>query len=156
MPDPNAPNPATDLTVTMAERGASDDIVSVQVNVAGTSGIYAAAFDVVCDSQDGCDPASVEFVQTSAGTLLEHDGNGPNYTATARGVWPVVIGASRSGAVAGADATAPETLVNLVFRVKQTGSFKLKFQNAALIRLVNNVRQPISGTSWDAGSLQGS
>lgn len=153
VPDPNAPAPATALTVTMAQGSATDDLVSVQVSVAGTSGIYAAAFDVMCDALDGCNPSSVEFVQPSAGSVLEQGGNVPNYTATARGVWPVVIGASRSGAVAGVNVTAPQALLNLVFRVREKGSFKLKIQNAALI---DGARQPIPGTSWYAGSLQGS
>jgi hypothetical protein len=153
VPDPNAPSPTSALTVTMAQGAASDDLVTVEVNVAGTSGVYGAAFDLVCDSQYGCNPTKVEFVEPSAGSLLEQGSNAPNYTATATGVWPVVLGVSRSGAVPGIDVTTPKTLVNLAFRVKATGTFNLEVRNAALI---DSAGQPIPGVAWYAGSLQGS
>ncbi len=152
-PDPTAPNPTTPLTVTMAKGAVADDLVTVQVNVSGTGGVYGAAFDVACDSGDGCDPASVEFVQPSAGSLLEQGGDVPNYTTTPSGAWPVVVGASRSGAVAGVDVSTPQTLVKLTFRVKAKGTFKLKVQNAALI---DSTRHAITGVGWYAGSLLGS
>ncbi len=152
-PDPGAPSPTSPLTVTMAQGAVADDLVTVLLNVSGTDGVYGAAFDVVCDSADGCVPSSVDFVQPSAGSLLEQGGDVPNYTATPTAVWPVVIGASRSGSVGGVNVTTPQTIVKLTFRVKSKGTFKLKVQNAALI---DNTGHAIPGVGWYAGSLQGS
>jgi len=152
-PDPSAPSPTSALTITMAQSAVADDLVTVQLNVSGTNGVYGAAFEVACDSSDGCIPANVEFVQPSAGSLLEQGGNAPNYTATATGVWPVVVGSSRTGPVAGVNVTTPQPLVKLTFRVKATGTYKIKVQNAALI---DSAGTAIPGVGWYAGSLQGS
>ncbi len=153
VPDPNAPSAPTPLTVTMSQGPVAGDLVAVRVNVTSTSGVNGAAFDLVCDPADGCVPASVEFVQASPGTLLEQGGNAPTYTATADGVWPVVVGASRTGAGSGVDASTPRMLVSLTFRVKAVGTYKLKVQNAALIDASGHA---IPGVTFYAGSLQGS
>ncbi len=151
--DPGAPSPSSPLTVTMSQGAVTDDLVTVQVNVSGTNGVAAAAFYVACDTANGCVPSNVEFVSWSAGSLLETGGASANYSASAQGAWPVVVGASRTGGVSGVDVTTLKTLVKLTFRLKATGSFKLTVQNAALI---DSSRQPIPGVSWYAGSLQGS
>jgi hypothetical protein len=108
--------------------------------------VFGAAFDVEYDS------TKMDYVGWSGGTLLEQGGNTPNYTVTLPQAGTVVVGASRTG-TNGVTASG-QAIVNLTFRVKQTGTFPVAVLNTVLYDS-QNPPQPISGITWFAGSLTG-
>jgi hypothetical protein len=146
---PEEPNPSAS-TVAMAQASAAGDVVIVELRVTDTNGVYGAAFEVFFDS------ASVQYVNWSPGTLLEQGGNSPVYNV---GLDPsdsghLLVGASRTGNVPGADASGSRPLIRLAFRARRAGSFPLSFANAALFD-AQNPPASLSGISWFAGSVVG-
>ncbi len=146
---PDQPSPGAN-DVAMARGSASADVVTVDVNVTDTGDVYGAAFDLFFDS------AGVQYVNWSAGNLLEQGGNSPVYNVRldSSDAGHLLVGASRTGSVPPVDVSGTKTLVRLTFRVKQTGSFPLSFANEALFDGQNPPRE-ISGISWFAGSVTG-
>jgi len=138
-----------DGTVAMALGGASGNLVTVEVNVTGVDDVFSADFDVTYD------PQQAEFVNWSAGTLLETGGNTPSYILTAVQPGLVTVGATRTGGSSGGvDVGASQTLINLLFRVTEPGASALTFQSASLLD-AQDLPQPIPGLSWFGGTLTG-
>lgn len=139
-------------TVSMASGGSDGDEVVVRIDVTGQDGVWAAAFDVHFE------PAYVEYVGYAAGTLLEQSGGTVNYTVEepegSSGL--VVVGVSLTGTTPAVGTTTTRTLVSLRFRVKDLGTFPLRFGDGAVL-LDSNI-DPLTGLTepWPAGSLQGS
>ena len=138
--------PPASGTVSMAEDSVVGDVVTLRVDVTDAVGIYGAAFDVAYD------PESVSFRDWAPGTLLEQDGNAPNYTVVALQNGTVVVGASRTGAVSGVDAVGSRTLVRIVFEAKRAGTTPISFRSESV---TDDDVPPgeIPGLSWFGGSL---
>jgi hypothetical protein len=133
-------------SVALAQGTATGNLVTVRVNVVGVNGVYGGAFDLTFDA------AKVDYVSYSAGTLLEQGGNTPNYSVGVAQSGRLVVGASRTGSTA-VNASG-QAIVQVTFRVKQTGTSAVAIENMQLYG--NQVPpQPIGGISWFAGSLSG-
>jgi len=138
-----------DGTVAMALDGASGDLVTVAVNVTGVNDVFSADFEVTYD------PQQAEFINWSAGTLLETGGNAPSYFLTATQAGLLTVGATRTGGGSGGvDVGASQTLIHLLFRVREPGASDLGFQRASLLD-AQDPPQPIAGLSWYGGTLTG-
>jgi hypothetical protein len=143
---PEQPNPADD-TIAMAFEQASGSVVGVAVTVTGVDDLFSADFDVTYD------PQQADFVNWSAGTLLETGGNAPSYMLTATQPGVVTVGATRTGGGSGGvDVGTTQTLIYLVFQVKEPGSSALGFQRASLLD-AQDPPQSIPGLSWFGGTL---
>ena len=144
---PDQPAPAA-KTVAMAEGSKSNDVVTVNITLTSTNGVYATAFDVVFD---GAHTAYLGFVQ---GAVFEQGGNSPNYTVSAASTpGRVVVGVSRTGATA-TNVSGTKTILGLQFRVKQAGVYPVAIENAVVYDSQAQP-QPISGLSWFAGAVTG-
>ena len=131
----------------MAEGARNANVVTVRVQVTDTNGVYGASFEVQYDV------TKVQFEGWSPGTILESGGNNPNYTVNATNGM-VVVGASRTGNAAGVDVTGTQTLINLTFRVTDTGTMPIQVINPVLSD--DQLQpQPLFGISWSAGDLVG-
>ena len=133
-------------TVSMVQYTAVGDVVTVNLRVTDTNGIYGAAFDVVYD------PSRVRYEDWASGVLLEQGGHSPNYTVQVPQAGRVVVGASRNGAVSGVNAVGSRVMIRLVFRATAVGSSQISFQAASLID-DQFPPEDITGTSWFGGSL---
>jgi hypothetical protein len=144
---PDEPNPGPD-TVAAAEGASSGDLVTVEVTVTDTNGIYAMAFDLTYNAN------MASFEGWSAGNLLEQGGHTPFYQVQEPQNGQLVAVATRQGAVPGVNAVGTVTVIELTFRVEEEGSSQISFQAAAL--LDDQVQpQPIPGITWHGGSLDG-
>jgi len=144
---PADPSPTGPNEVTMAQGTRNANTVTVRVQVTDTDDVFGASFDV------DYDVSKVQYEGWSPGTILESGGNNPNYTVTATNGM-VLVGASRSGSASGVDVGATATLINLTFRVTDTGTLPIQFLNPVLHD--NQIQpQPLPGISWSAGDLVG-
>jgi hypothetical protein len=144
-PDEPTPDPNT---VAMAEGTTTYDVVTVNVTLTGTNGVYAAAFDVVYDE------AHVTYLDFTHGSAFEQGGNTPNYSASAASTpGRVVVGVSRIGDSA-TDITGTKTIVGLQFRVKQAGAYPITIESPVMYD-AQAPPQPIPGIAWFAGTLTG-
>lgn len=144
---PDEPSPGPD-TVATAEGASNGDLVTVEVTVTDTSGIYAVTFDLTYDAN------MASFEGWSAGDLLEQGGHTPFYEFLELQNGQVVAVATRQGAVPAVDAVGTVTVMELTFRVEEEGSSQIDFSAAAL--LDGQVQpQPIPGITWHGGSLDG-
>jgi len=132
--------------ISMVQYTAVGDLVTVNLRVTDTNGVYGAAFDVVYN------PSLVRYEDWASGVLLEQGGHSPNYTVQVPQAGRVVVGASRNGDVSGANAVGSRVVIRLVFRATAVGSSPISFQAPSLID-DQFPPQEISGTSWFGGSL---
>lgn len=146
---PDQPSPASN-TVAMAEGSTSNDLVTVNVTLTGTNGVYGTAFEVVYDS------THTQYLDFAPGVVFEQGGAAPLYQITPKpGATPprVVIGISRTGST-GTNVLGTKTVVSLQFRVKEAGVFPMSIENAVVFDS-QATPQPIPGISWFAGAVQG-
>ena len=138
------PGPGAD-SITLAQGSVSNNIITIQVNVTDTDDVFGADFVV------NFDPAFVEFLNWSQGSLLEQGGQTPLYLVSPQ-PGEVLVGASRlSGAV---DVIGTRNLINLTFRVLQAGSSAMDFENMALLDAQSPAPQTIPNLNWFGGDLQ--
>jgi hypothetical protein len=143
----DAPAPASG-TVSAARSSASGNLITLNVNVTDTDDIYAASFDVVYD------PARVDYTGWSAGTVLESGGHSPRYDVQDNGQGRLVVVAQRMGNVPAVDVGGTAPLIRLSFRINQTGTSRLDFENANLSD--DGVPpQNLPGITWAGGILIG-
>ncbi|HET9299510.1 MAG TPA: cohesin domain-containing protein [Candidatus Polarisedimenticolaceae bacterium] len=135
-------------TVSMQKGPASSNLVTVKVDATGVSNIYGASFDLAYDGN------LAEYVGFTNGTFFEQGGNDPNYTVNAPAAGQLSVGVSRTGNVPGVGTTASKTMINLTFRVKVAGSGAITMPDAALLD-AQIQPQPVSGITWEAGTLRG-
>ena len=136
-------------TAAMAEGPKSNDVVTVNVTLTGTNGVYATAFEVAFDD------THTVYVGFTPGTAFEQGGVSPNYTVDGTtNPGRVVVGVARTGAAA-TNVSGTQTVVGLQFRVKQAGVYPVTIQNSVVYDS-HNPPQPISGISWFAGAVSGS
>lgn len=143
---PDQPSPG-DETVALALGGTSGALVTVRVNVSGVVNLFTAEFQLTYDSQQ------VEFVNWSPGTVLESGGNPPSYLV--RNLQPGLLDVAASrldGATGGVDVSAPQPVINLLFRATEAGSSPVAFSRASLYD-AQDPPQPIPGLSWFGGAI---
>ena len=143
---PDQPAPPAN-TVAMAEGSKTGDLVTVDITVTDTSGIYGAAFDITFNANNAI------FEGWSPGNLLETGGHTPYYDVDLVAAGQLVIVATRQGPVAGVTASGTRTMVRLTFRVTHEGGHGLAFQSQALYD-DQTQPQPIA-VSWAEGDLTG-
>jgi phage baseplate assembly protein gpV len=136
--------------VAMAQGSHSNDVVTVNVTLTDTNGVFGTAFDATYDASDAV------YLGYSAGTALEQGGNTPIYTVN--GVvngssGRVVVGVVRMGATT-TNISGTKTVIALQFRVKNAGTFPMSLQNGSVYDN-QAAPQPLSGISWYAGALKG-
>jgi hypothetical protein len=144
-PDKPTPDPNN---VAMAEGTRNYDVVTVNVTLTGTNGVYGTAFEVVFDE------AYVTYLDFTHGSAFEQGGNSPNYLVSAASTpGRVIVGVSRIGNT-GTDIVGTKTIVGLQFRVKQAGSYPITIEHAE-VDDAQSPPQPIPGIAWFAGTLTG-
>jgi len=145
---PDVANPGSE-TVSMQRGSTSGNLATADISVTGVDNLYAASFDVVYD------PAKVDFIRYSAGTILEAGGHTPHYDVQDNGHGRLVVVAQRLGDVPGVDVAATQAVIRLTFRVGEVGVSRLDFENT---NLVDDQIPPqgIAGITWSGGVLSGS
>ena len=139
-------SPGPDEVAMAAGAGGDGSLVDVRVDVVDVADVFGASFDVTYDAQ------AATFVNWSAGTLLESGGVSVQYQVSNVTPGRVVVGASRSGTAAGADASGAVAVVHLFFRVRAPGTSDLGFENADLLD-GQSPPQDIPGLVWSGGTL---
>ncbi len=134
------------LTVSMAERSASGDQVTVDVDVTGVTGVYGASLEISFDS------GHVDFVGHYPGTFLEQGGYTVSYLARQPSAGRLVFGIQRTGPVPGADSTGTLPLIRLNFRAKSQGSFPVAFLSASA--LLDTQVHVIPNVTWHGGAVE--
>lgn len=144
---PAEPNPGANSVSMFGS--ASSNIVTLAVNVAGTNDLSGASFDVTFD------PAMAEFVNWSAGQLLEQGGHQVVYQLNSQQAGRVIVGISRTTVGTGANAGIPTAIILLRMRVTRAGSSTIAFENADLL---NSGNPPAAkqGISFSGGTLTAS
>ena len=144
---PDQPTPGGN-TVALAEGLKSNDVVTVNVTMTSTNGVFGAAFEVVYDD------VHTVFLGYTAGSVVEQGGNTPTYNVDGTSnPGRVVVGVSRTGSGA-TNVSGTKTVIGLQFRVKQAGVYPMVIQNSAVYDN-QNPPQPLGGISWFAGAVSG-
>jgi len=143
VPEQPTPGPGT---VAMAQGTVNNDVVTVNVTLTDTNGVYGAAFDVVFDD------FHTVFLGFTPGTAFEQGGNSTNYTVNgANNPGRIVIAVSRTGATT-TNVSGTKTVLGLQFRVKQAGVYPVQIQNSVVYD-GQPTPQPIPGIAWFAGAV---
>lgn len=132
------------LDVRMNPGGGAGDQLTVDVQIVDTQGVYGAGFELTYDT------TVADYLGYSAGTLLEQGGRSVNYTVIESTPGRVLVSASRTGAVPGADANGAVPLVRLNFRAEQVGASDFRFD---LPFLVDENLQDLTGIDWFGGTF---
>jgi hypothetical protein len=143
-PDQAAPGPST---VSMKQGTKNGDVVTIEVQVTDTGDVYGVAFDLVYDA------SNTSYANWSSGSLLEAGGHNPTYQVGTAQPGRLVVVATRSGSVSGADANGSKTIMKLTFRVGEAGAFPVTIENGGLYN--DQSPQPVPGINWFAGTLTG-
>jgi len=144
---PLEPNPGPD-TVSAGEGGIGGNLVTVDINVTDTNGIYAVAFDL------NYVPSTANYVDFAEGSLLEQGGHTPFYDVQEPQSGHLVVVATRQGSVPGVNAAGTDTVISLTFEMIQEGGSLVSFDAFALLD-DQTLPQPIPNISWFGGSLTG-
>jgi len=139
------PSPAAD-TVNASTGSANNDMITVQINVTDTAGVYSAGFDLIYD------PNQVTYSGWSPGALLEQGGFAGDYLVSEIQPGQLVVSAGRVGNVPGANASGTVPVIRITFRVDQVGSSNISFQAN---NLLDDQQQPHPSIAWFGGSLTG-
>jgi hypothetical protein len=147
---PDEPNPGSD-TVTAGEGEIGGNLVTVDINVTDTIGMYGAAFDL------NYDPSGANYVDFTEGNLFEQGGHTPFYLVEEPQNGQLVVVVTRVGNVPGVNASGTQTAISLTFEVIQEGNSIVSFDLAAS-QLLDDQAQPlpIPNINWFGGSLTGS
>jgi hypothetical protein len=141
--DQPSPGPTT---VAMQPATSSGAVFSVNVNVTDVDDVYGAAFDIVFD------PDLVEFVNWSAGTLLEQSGQSPSYNVTATQPGRLVVSATLLGGVSsGVDAVGSVPIFRPTFRALDAGASSMSFEATGMYDPSDP--SPMTGITWYGGTL---
>jgi hypothetical protein len=136
-------------TVTLQRGATSSNLVTVRVDATGVSNIYGAAFELAFDGN------LAEYVGFTSGSFFEQGATTePNYTVSSPAAGQLVVAVSRTGNAPGVSTTASKGIVNLTFRVKVAGSGAVTVPDAVLYD-AQIQPQPVSGITWEAGTLRG-
>jgi hypothetical protein len=143
---PDQPTPGAN-TVALAEGSKSNDVVTVNVTLTSTNGVFATAFDAVYDD------IHTVFLGFAPGTALEQGGNNTNYTVNTANPGRIVVGVSRTGSST-TNVSGTKVVLGLQFRVNQPGVYPVAIENAVVYDGQSSP-QPIAGISWFAGAVTG-
>ncbi len=143
---PDEPNPGPD-TVSAGEGGIGGNLVTVDINVTETTGMYGAAFDLTYS------PSMANYVDFTEGNLFEQGGHTPFYDVQEPQNGQLVVVVTRQGGVPVVNASGTVTMIGLTFEVVQEGGSSVSFEAFAL--LDDQTAQPIPNISWFGGSLTG-
>ena len=145
VPDQPSPPPAS---VALEKGPASANLITIHVDATGVSDVYGAAFELAFNG------SLAEYVGFTPGSFFEQGGTRPTYQVSSPSPGQVVIGVTRNGAVSGVSTTASRPIINLTFRVKVAGSGAVTLPDAVLYD-AQIQPQPLSGITWEAGTLHG-
>ncbi len=144
---PDEPNPGSD-TVSAGEGEIGGNLVTVDINVTDTNGMYGAAFDLKYN------PATANYVGFTEGNLFEQGGHTPFYDVQEPQNGQLVVVVTRQGSVPGVNASGTVTIISLTFELIQEGGSDVSFDAFALLD-DQTLPQPIPNLSWFGGSLTG-
>jgi hypothetical protein len=136
-------------TVSMSEGTRSSDMVTVRIDVTGATSLFGASFDVVYN------PTSVEYVGYSAGTALEHAGQGSVVYEISPRSNGLVVGATLVGTDEGVTFGGTRPLLHLTFRLLRPGAVPVGFEGEPALLDDQPEPQPIQGLNWFGGTLIG-
>jgi len=147
---PDAQNPGANTVYTTGTPGTGGNagLVTLHVYVNNTSDIYGASFDLVFD------PAMAQFVNWSAGQVLEFGGQSVTYQINASSPGRVVVGVARTSGGVGVTVPDAAVLIHLTLRVIDAGSSTIQFTDPALLNS-QNPPQPKTGVAFFGGTLTG-
>jgi len=147
---PDQPNPGAN-NVAMAEGSKNNDVVTINVTLTDSSGVFATAFEVAYDD------IHTAYLGFTPGSVFEQGGNNPNYTVNVSGATNpgrIVVGVARTGSTS-TSVSGTKPVLGLQFRVKQAGVYPLAIENAAVYDSTEPDPQPIPGIAWFAGAVTG-
>jgi Cohesin domain len=147
---PDAQNPGAN-TVYMTGTpgsGSNANLVTVHVFVSNTSDVYGASFDLEFD------PNMAQFVNWTAGQVLEFGGQSVSYQINASTPGRVVVGVARTSGGVGVTVPDEKPLIHLTLRVTDAGSTAVGFTSPALLNS-QNPPQPKTGVTFFGGTLTG-
>ena len=143
---PLEPNPGPD-TVSAGEGGIGGNLVTVDINVTDTNGMYGAAFDLIYN------PSGANYVGFTEGNLFEQGGHTPFYDVEPQNGRLVVV-VTRQGSVPVVNASGTQTIIGLTFEVIQEGGSIVSLDASELLD-DQTLPQPIPNITWFGGSLTG-
>jgi len=144
---PDQPSPAGN-TIAMAEGAKSNDVVTVNVTLTNTSGVFAIAFEVPFDE------THTVYLGFAEGSVFEQGGNSPNYTVDGTSnPGRVVVAVARTNGTA-TNVSGTKTILGLQFRVKEAGVYPVSIQNTVVYDS-QPIPQPIPAILWFAGAVKG-
>lgn len=138
-------------SVSLQPGSSSADVVTVDVVVTDSGGIFGVAFDLVFD------PDRAAYLGAEEGRLLDADGADTLFLVTA-GAGRLVVGATRvqdaGNSVVDVDAAGPQVLASFRFRVRAAGASRIDFDpdRPRAVRDRDGVER---GVSWHGGALVG-
>jgi len=147
---PDAQNPGANTVYMTGTPGAGSNasLVTLHVYVNDTSDVFGASFDL------SFDPAMAQFVNWTAGQVLEFGGQSVSYQINASTPGRVVVGVARTSGGIGVTVPDAQALVHLTLRVTDVGSSSVQFTNPALLNS-QNPPQPKTGVTFFGGTLTG-
>ena len=148
VPDAQNPGANTVYMTGAAGTGSNANLVTLHVYINNTSDVYGASFDLTFD------PSMAEFVNWTAGQVLEFGSQSVSYQINASTPGRVVVGVARTSGGVGVTVPDAEVLIHLTLRVTDAGSSSVSFQNPALLNS-QNPPQPKTGVTFFGGTLTG-
>ena len=148
---PDAPNPVPNDTVSAGEGEIGGNLVTVDINVTDTNGMYGAAFDLIYD------PSGANYVGFTEGSLFEQGGHTPIYIVEEPQNGQLVVVVTRDGPVPGVNASGTVTVIGLTFEVIQESGSDVSFDfDASQLLDDQGPPLPIPSIDWFGGTLTGS
>ncbi len=145
---PDAQNPGANTVFVIGTPGSGSNVslVTLSVYVNNISDIYGASFDVSFDS------TKAQFVNYSAGEVLEFGGQSVSYQVNATNPGRIVVGVARTSGGVGVTVPDARVLVRVTLKVTDVGSSQVQFSNPALLNS-QNPPAPKSGITFFGGTL---
>jgi Cohesin domain len=147
VPDQGAP---AANTVALEQGSKANDVVTVNVTLTNTNGVFGLAFEIPFDA------IHAVYLGYTAGTALEQGSNTPIYNVTTNvngSSGRVIVGVARTGGTK-TNVAGTATVVGLQFRVKSAGTFPVTLDNMNVYDNQQPTPQPLSGILWFAGALK--
>lgn len=142
---PDEPAPLAN-TVAMAEGAKSNDVVTVDVTLTDTNGVFGTAFEV------GFDDTHTVYLGFTHGSVFEQGGVTPIYNVSTN-PGRIFVGVARNNGTT-TDVSGTKVILGLQFRVKQGGVFPVTIENQELDDN-QHPPQPLPGILWKAGAVKG-
>jgi len=148
---PDAAPPAAN-SMTLQSSSTAADVITLDVVITDTAGVFSAAFDLVFD------PVDVVYLASEQGGFLGGDGADTQFLVTAT-AGRLVVGLSRvqggTNAVPDVDADGSETLASFRLRLMRPRTSRVEFDQTEPRSVRGRDGVPRS-VSWSGGALVGS